>query len=288
MKIKVLILGSNGMAGHLISDYLSLNPLYDIIRVARDRISKKTDFIIDASNFNAVEKLISELKPNYIINAIGVLNLDAESNPDKAILMNSYFPHFLAKICDQYKSLLIHISTDCVFNGQKGNYIEQDIKDGIGFYAQSKALGEVYYNNHFTLRTSIIGPDLKIKGIGLLNWVLSQKGEVNGYSEAYWGGVTTLELSKAIDHIIKNKIIGGVFHLTNSQKISKYDLIEIINNVFQLNLSLISNQAYKVDKSLINTNKITGYNVPHYKVMIEEIYKWIIENKEFYPHYNLQ
>lgn len=287
MKIKVLIFGSNGMAGHLISDYLSLDPLYDIIRVARDQLRKKTDFIIDVSDFIAVEKLISDIKPNYIINAIGILNIDAENNPDKAVLMNSYFPHFLAKISDKYKSKLIHISTDCVFNGKKGEYVEQDFKDGIGFYAQSKALGEVNYNNHFTLRTSIIGPDLKSKGIGLLNWILLQKGNIHGYSEAYWGGVTTLELSKAIDYIIKNKILGGLFHLTNSQKISKFNLIEIINEVFQLNLSVISNQDYKVDKSLINSNKLADYNVTTYKVMIEEMYIWILKNKDLYNHYNL-
>lgn len=287
MKIKVMIFGSNGMAGHLISDYLSLNPLYDIIRVARDQINKKADFIIDVSDFIAVEKLISDINPNYVINAIGILNNDAENNPAKAVLMNSYFPHFLSKISDKYKSILIHISTDCVFNGKKGDYVEQDFKDGIGFYAQSKALGEVNYNNHFTLRTSIIGPELKCNGIGLLNWVLLQKGKINGYSEAYWGGVTTLELSKAIDYIIKNKTLGGLFHLTNSQKISKFRLIEIINEVFQLNLSVIPYQDYKVDKSLINSNKLAGYNVAPYKVMIEEIYKWILENKELYPHYNL-
>jgi len=288
MKIKVLIFGSNGMAGHLISDYLSLNPLYDIIRVARDRINNKTDFIIDVSDFIAVEELISDINPNYVINAIGILNIDAENNPDKAVLMNSYFPHFLAKISEKYNSILIHISTDCVFNGKKGNYVEQDFKDGIGFYAQSKALGEVNYNNHFTLRTSIIGPDLKSKGIGLLNWVLLKKGNINGYSEAYWGGVTTLELSKAIDYIIKNKIPGGLFHLTNSQKISKFKLIEIINEVFHLNLSVISNQDYKVDKSLINTNILAGYNVAPYKVMIEELYIWILQNKDLYNHYNIR
>jgi dTDP-4-dehydrorhamnose reductase len=288
MKNRVLIIGSSGMAGHLISDYLSLNSIFEIIRVARSLVNKKTNYKIDASDFNSVEQLISELKPIYVINAIGILNAEAENNPDNAVLMNSYFPHLLAKICDKNGSILIHISTDCVFNGKKGNYLEQDLKDGIGFYAQSKALGEVNYNNHITIRTSIIGPDLKSNGIGLLNWVLSQKDIIIGYSEVYWGGVTTLELAKAIEFIIQNKIIGlNLLHLTNSKRISKYKLIETINEVFHLKLKLIANCEYKVDKSLINSNKLNGYQVPSYKIMIEEMYNWILENKDLYPHYNI-
>jgi dTDP-4-dehydrorhamnose reductase len=288
MKNKVLIIGSNGMAGHLISDFLSLNSMFQIIRVARNRDSKKTNYEIDVTDFNSVEELISELKPNYVINAIGILNADAENNPDKAVLMNSYFPHLLAKICDKNRSILIHISTDCVFNGKKGDYLEQDFKDGVGFYAQSKALGEVNYKNHITIRTSIIGPDMKSNGIGLLNWVLSQKDIINGYSEAYWSGVTTLELAKAIEYFIQNKIIGlNLFHLTNNKKISKYKLIQTINEVFHLKLKIIANCEYKVDKSLISSNKLNGYQVPSYKDMIEEMYNWILDNIEVYSHYNI-
>lgn len=288
MKNKVLIFGSNGMAGHLISNYLSLNPLFEIKRVARNRSNRKTDYDIDVTDFNAIEELFSELKPNYVINAIGILNADAENNPVKAILINSIFPHLLARICDKNESILIHISTDCVFNGKKGDYLEQDLKDGVGFYAQSKALGEVNYKNHITIRTSIIGPDLRSNGIGLLNWVLSQKDVINGYCEAYWGGVTTLELSKAIEFLIQNKKIGlNLLHLTNSIKISKYKLIETINEVFHLKLNIIANREYKVDKSLICSNKLDEYKVPSYQVMIEEMYNWILKNKDLYPHYNI-
>ncbi len=288
MNNKVLIIGSNGMAGHLISDYLSLNSMFEIIRVARNRDNKKTNYEIDATNFNAIETLISELKPNFVINAIGILNADAENNPDKAVLMNSYFPHLLAKICDKNGSILIHISTDCVFNGKKGDYLEQDFKDGEGFYAQSKALGEINYKNHITIRTSIIGPDLKSNGIGLLNWVLSQKDIINGYTEAYWGGVTTLELAKAIEFLIKNTNVHlNLFHLTNSKKISKYKLIKTIIEVFHLEINLLANSEYKLDKSLISTNKIDGYQVPSYQIMVHEMYDWIIENKDLYPHYNI-
>lgn len=289
MKHKVVIIGSNGMAGHLISDYFALNPQFEIVRVARDSSLKKTDYHINVSDFNAVDELISNLMPDYVINAIGVLNADAENNPDRAVLLNSYFPHFLAKICDKYGSRLFHISTDCVFNGKKGSYIENDFKDGIGFYAQSKALGEVIYHNHITIRTSIIGPDIKRNGIGLLNWILSQKGNVIGYSEAFWGGVTTLELAKAIEFFIVQNIEGvNIYHLTNSEKISKFDLLRIINEVFNLKLNISSSSEYKVDKSLVNSNKSIDYRVPSYQIMIEDMYKWIRKNNVSYPQYNIE
>ncbi len=289
MKNKIVIIGSNGMAGHLISDYLILNPKFEIVKVARDSSIKKTDYQIDVSDFNALEELISILKPDYVINAIGVLNADAENNPDRSVLLNSYFPHFLAKICDKYESRLFHISTDCVFNGKKGSYLENDFKDGIGFYAQSKALGEVNYRNHITIRTSIIGPDIKRNGIGLLNWILLQNGEINGYSEAFWGGVTTLELAKAIEFFIMQNIDGvNIYHLTNSEKISKFDLLRIINEVFNLKLNISSSSEYKVDKSLVNSNKSIDYRVPSYQIMIEEMYKWIRKNNVSYPQYNIE
>jgi len=288
MRNKIAIIGSNGMAGHLISDYLSLNPKFEIVRIARDSSIKKNDYQIDVSDFNVLEELISILKPDFVINAIGVLNADAENNPDRAVLLNSYFPHFLAKICDKYESRLFHISTDCVFNGKKGSYLENDFKDGIGFYAQSKALGEVIYHNHITIRTSIIGPDIKRNGIGLLNWILLQKEDIIGYSEAFWGGVTTLELAKAIEFFILQNIDGvNIYHLTNSEKISKFDLLRIINEVFNMKLNISSSNEYKVDKSLINSCKSIDYRVPTYQTMIEEMYNWVRINSELYPQYNL-
>lgn len=288
MKIKIIVLGSNGMAGHMISDYLSFIDNYSVIRIARDNSLNKTDYILDVTDFDNLKNLIDKLKPNVIINAIGILNSDAENNPDKSILINSYLPHFLAKVSEKVSASLIHISTDCVFSGNKGQYNEYDHKDGIGFYAQSKAIGEVLYKNNLTIRTSIIGPDLKSNGIGLLNWILNQDKFINGYTNAYWSGVTTLELAKSIDFIIKNNLFYlNLIHLTNSQKISKYNLIDLINDVFKLNLTIQPSSNYKVDKSLINTNDNFIYNVPSYKIMIIELYNWIILHKGEYNYIKL-
>lgn len=289
MRKIILIIGSNGMAGHVISEYLSTFQDLSIIRVARDNFNLKINYSLDVTNFHETQKLINKLRPTIVINAIGILNNDAEENPEKAILINSYFPHFLAKACTAVSATLIHISTDCVFSGKKGDYLENDLKDGIGFYAQSKALGEVMYNKHITIRTSIIGPDLKQNGIGLLNWVLQQKNSITGYSEAYWGGVTTLELAKSINYIIRQDDFKlNLIHLTNSKKISKLNLIEIINNIFSLKLKIYSSNEYKVDKSLVSTSNEFIYCVPSYNKMIEEIYQWVLNHKELYRHYQIK
>lgn len=287
MKKTILIIGSNGMAGHIISEYLSTFQDFNIIRVSRDNFNFKNNYTIDVTNFIEIQSLINNLRPTIVINAIGILNKDAEINPDKSILINSYIPHFLAKECSKISALLIQLSTDCVFSGMKGNYHENDFKDGLGFYAQSKSLGEVLYNKHVTIRTSIIGPDLKQSGIGLFNWVLKQNNTIIGYTEAFWGGVTTLELAKSINHIIRlNELNTNLIQLTNGQKISKYTLIEIINDVFSLKLNLIASSEYKVDKSLKNSSNFI-YQVPDYRTMIEELYDWILKHSELYKHYNL-
>ena len=211
---KILIFGSKGMAGHLITDYLKKNSNFKIITVARG--TSQADYNIDITDIYEVENLIKLVKPQFLINAIGVLNNDAETNPDKAIFVNSYFPHFLARICKSHLIKLIHISTDCVFSGKKGSYIETDKKDGVGFYAQTKSIGEVFYDHTLTIRTSIIGPEINNNGIGLFDWVFKNEGSITGYSNAYWSGVTTLELAKAIFYVISNNIdYTNLIHLTN-------------------------------------------------------------------------
>lgn len=287
MKKRILVIGASGMAGHVISRYLSNNDNLEVIRLARDKQNSNVDIHADVTDFTFLESIIKELKLDYVINAIGILNKDAEDHPDKAILLNSYLPHFLAKVLDQVSARLIHISTDCVFSGEKGFYKENDDKDGYGFYAQSKAIGEVTYGNHLTIRTSIIGPEIKTKGIGLLHWTLNQKGKIKGYSSAYWGGVTTLELAKTIDTIINRNPINGLIHLTNNERISKYELLKLFNEVFALKLDIESDDIYKVDKSILNTNPKLNLHVPTYRQMIEDLREWVYCNKEVYQHYNL-
>lgn len=281
---KVLVLGGKGMAGHLVVKYLSQLNKYQVAQVARGVTETKDSYSVDVADKHQLDKLLADLAPDIIINCIGILNKDAEDNPDKAIFINSYLPHYLARKVKLYNGRLIHISTDCVFSGKKGDYTELDYKDGIGFYAQSKALGEVAYDKHLTIRTSIIGPELNKNGIGLLHWFLSNPSQsLKGYTNAFWSGVTTLQLSHAIEHAIDDTEISGLIHLTNGNKISKYDLLLLFNEIFKTGKTIEAYSDYYVDKSILAgplSNRL-GY-VPSYEKMLEELKLWMSANSDLY------
>jgi dTDP-4-dehydrorhamnose reductase len=279
---KILLLGSAGMAGQVLKlELLKLKHEIELVDVARTNKTSKPKILMDLTNFNQLDEIIINGNFDFIINCVGVLNNYAEKNPDEAILINSYFPHYLEKLTSKSSTKVIHISTDCVFSGKSGGYKESDFKDGIGFYAQSKALGEIINNKDLTIRTSIIGPDVNVNSIGLFNWVLNQSGTINGYTRAFWSGVTTIQLSKFIIEIInRSSIPTGLIHLTNNSKISKYDLLTSVKNVFELkNIQIIEYNNYIVDKSFVNTRDDINLKVPSYFDMILEMKEWIVKNK---------
>ncbi len=280
---RILILGSAGMAGHVVKKYLSDSGKYIIGELARTLSPGKFIYSIDITDLSALDQVIAKFKPVVIINCIGVLNKDAEDNPDKAILLNSYLPHHLAKKATASGARLIHISTDCVFSGLRGNYLDTDEKDGIGIYAQSKALGEVNYDAHLTIRTSIVGPEIKTNGIGLLHWFLRNEAkEIKGYTQAFWGGVTTIQLAIAIEHAIE-KSLSGLIHLTNGLRISKFDLVNIFKDIFKKNVLIQADDHYKVDKSLAMSThtKLLG-EVPSYEKMVQDMKSWMQDNRDMY------
>ena len=286
MNKKILVLGANGMAGHIITIGLkeSFN-FYDIMSVARSNSIIKPTYILDVLNFKDLEALINTTMPNIIINCIGILNKNAENNPEKAVLINSYLPHFLEAITKNTNIKIIHISTDCVFSGKEGNYLETSFKNGIGYYAQSKALGEIINKKDLTFRTSIIGPELNNAGIGLFNWFYNQKGEINGYTKAIWTGITTIELLNAIKAAITENLC-GLYHLVNNKRISKFDLLNLMKDEFVKNIILIEDNNYKIDKSLLNTRKDFDFKVKEYKEMVSDMNIWIKKHKNLYNHYN--
>lgn len=282
--MKILLIGSKGMAGHVIYNYFKENSNFEIVDIARTVEHHTPTYQLDISDFEALKNILIIEKPVFVINCIGVLNQYAENNPADAILLNSYLPHFLAKNGRELNYKLIHISTDCVFSGKKGDYKEDSIKDGAGFYATTKALGEVIYGPHITLRTSIVGPELKNNGIGLLDWFLNQKGDIIGFSRAFWTGITTLELAKAIIKAI-NQDISGLHHLVNNQKISKNDLLNLFKITFERSdINITSNADYFVDKSLIRTSYNFDYEVPSYEVMMQELKDWILSHPNLYNY----
>ncbi|WP_316746899.1 SDR family oxidoreductase [Pedobacter gandavensis] len=283
---KIVLVGSKGMAGHILYTYFRENTGFEIVDLARDAKFHTPKYQLDVTDFSNLSEILQVEKPAFVINCIGLLNKNAEDNPDKAILLNSYLPHFLAKKGDEMGFKLIHISTDCVFSGKKGNYRENSEKDGTGFYAKSKALGEVDYHNHLTLRTSIIGPELNDGGIGLFHWFMNQKGIIKGYTKAFWTGVTTIELSMAIKAAIDQNI-SGIHHLVNGEKINKHDLLILFKEIFKKDdVEIDIDDKYEIDKSLIKTNFDFDYVVPTYEVMIKEMKEWVDSHQDLYP-YNL-
>ena len=280
-KKKVLLFGATGMAGHIAYLFLRGTGNYDITPIVYRNKLTDDSIIIDVNNKDEVSNIIKSQSPDYIINCVGVLIKGANEYPGSAILINSYLPHLLAKLADEVGAKLIHISTDCVFSGKKGMYAENDFMDADDLYGRSKALGEIYSTSHLTLRTSIIGPELKKEGEGLFHWFMMQHSEVNGYSEAFWGGVTTLELAKAIDRSINNNLT-GLIHLTNGEKISKYELLLLFKEVWNRDYVQVNKIAGKsVDKSLKRSEQF-DFGVPDYKQMLLDQKVWMADHADLY------
>lgn len=280
---KILVIGIKGMAGHVIFKSLQKFKDYDVYGIARniEVVEKVYDVdIVDSPRLNEILCLNFDI----IINCIGILNKESELNPAKAIWFNGFFPHLLESFTTNTHTKVITISTDCVFSGKKGNYTETDSKDGEGYYALSKSIGEIVNTKDLTIRTSIIGPEINNDGIGLFNWFMKQNGEVCGYSQAFWSGVTTIELAKVIHHAILQDLTGLII-VAGSSKIDKFSLLKLFNDVFRNNsLSIVESAIYKTDKSMYSSRNDFNYSTPTYLQMIIEMRTWIETNNTLYNY----
>ena len=286
MQKKVLVLGSTGMLGHQVVNYLSAFDEFEVVDISfRNKLRSKT-VILDVNNQELLKKTIQKMRPDHIINCIGVLIDGANSNIANAIYINAYLPHLLANIAETIDAKLVHISTDCVFSGEKGHYTEVDEKDGQDTYAKTKALGEIIDDTNVTLRTSIIGPELKSNGEGLFHWFMNQSRTINGFTKAIWSGVTTLELAKAIKWAIQNNVT-GLYHITNNDSINKYDLLNLFKKYTQKNIEIVAVDGKEVDKSFIDTRKEINYEIPSYDTMIKDMVDFIGANKKYYKQYEI-
>lgn len=279
-----LVLGVKGMAGHLISTYL-IERGHNVVGLARSKVLHCKSVVGDARDIILLRTIIKEGKFDAVINCIGILNQFAEQNKELAVYLNSYLPHLLADITKNDFTQIIHMSTDCVFSGKKGHYTETDLPDGETFYDRTKALGELNDNKNITLRNSIVGPDINRNGIGLMNWFMKQENSVQGYSEVYWSGLTTLELAKTMEHVAKVKA-NGLFNMVNGESISKYQLLLLFNKYLRNDkVNIIPNNDLALNKSLKRTRFDFNYLVPDYEMMIIELAQWIKNHKQFYPSY---
>ena len=284
--MKILILGANGMTGHLLTIYFMKHG-YDVTAYVR-RPFPGCDYIIgDAFDTEHLRNIIHSGNYDVIINCIAILNQNAEDHHADAVFLNSYLPHFIADSIKLQSTKLVHISTDSLFAGNAGPYSENRVCDSTSFYGRSKALGEVVDNKNLTFRTCIIGPDINENGIGLFNWFMKQSGVVQGYTGAIWTGVTSLTLAKAIEQSIREGIT-GLYTLVNNKSISKFELLNLFNRYFRNNdIKIIPDDKLKLDRSLFNSRKDFSFIVPDYEEQIREMYEWCVDNKSLYKHYGI-
>jgi len=284
--MKILILGGNGLVGHKILQICRNHLPVEKFKIeATFREEKKSYkylnykinisnsfFNINVNNFESLSKVINIYQPNLIINCIGLTKKISNSSPPiHSIYLNSYFPHLLSNICLLNNIKLIHLSTDCIFSGKKGNYLESDSSDATDIYGKTKYLGEIDNANTLTLRSSILGPEL-VKVIGIYSWFIKSRGSVIGFDKAFFSGFTSVEIANIIIFIIKNNInLSGVYHLS-SYKISKFDLLCKIKEINNLKIEIIKSDKEIYDRTLISEKfkKQTGYVTPSWEFMLKD------------------
>lgn len=263
------------MAGHMLTKYFSKKK-YDIVTMARSN----SDVEKNIENTEDIKKYFNLIKNDfdYIINCIGLLVKDSNDRPDRSIMINSWFPHMIENSIKNSKTRLIHLSTDCIFDGRLGNYTEESLPTEDNWYGRSKFYGEIKNDKDITFRMSIIGTELKTKGSGLLNWILSNPDpDIPGWKNVLWNGMTTLQLAKCIEQYMLEPKISGLYHLvSNVNHISKYDLLCKINNIFELEKNIIKSRAHKsTNKILINSRKDFHFSIPNYDIQLKELKNFI-------------
>lgn len=278
--MRVLVFGATGMLGKAVFRVLSENTCYEVwgtIRSNDDRhhFTSAQDRIIsgvDVLNVDALVNVLNRVKPDVVINCIGLVKQLAESsNPLHVLPVNAMLPHRLANLCGLANARLIHVSTDCVFSGRKGNYTEADISDSEDLYGKSKYIGEVNDLPHaITLRTSIIGHESKTRH-SLVDWFLSQEGNVKGYTKAIFSGLPTVELARVIDeYVLPNPDLSGLYHVS-AEPISKYDLLQLIATEYGKKITIEPDGHVMIDRSLGSGrfSSATGYVAPHWPELVK-------------------
>jgi len=266
---RVIVFGSNGMAGHVVARYLEEQG-HEVVRVARDQLDVEKRWQV--TDFFSRE----QSQTDFVVNCIGLLVKDCIDRPDRAVLINSWWPHFLEQQYKDKHTRVIHLSTDCVFDGTTGKYKEKDFPAETNAYGRSKSLGEINNAKDATFRMSIIGPELK-NGTGLFNWIYNNpEQELPGWDNAWWNGITTLQLAKIIhQHIVKPRIT-GVYHVVNNNaRINKFGLLYKINDIWNLGKTIKQMAAPKeVDKTLIDTRAEIKFGIGNYDEQLQELHNW--------------
>lgn len=279
----VLVLGASGMLGNAMLRVLSECMLvYGSVRSTNaleyfpPHIREQIIAGVDVESEDALVEILRRVQPSVVINCVGLVKqLASSEDPLRALPINSLLPHRMARLCALANSRLVHISTDCVFSGIKGNYREEDISDATDLYGKSKYIGEVDYPNAITLRTSIIGHEL-IGDHGLIGWFLSQNKSIKGFSQAIFSGVPTVELARVVrDAVLPKPHMRGVYHVA-SEPISKFELLKLVAEVYGKDIEIIPDDTIVIDRSL-NADRFreaAGYTAPSWPDLIKAMYEF--------------
>lgn len=269
--MKILILGSTGILGRTLFFYLKSKKI-NFSCISRKK--KNSLYLKNFRNISKLKKMIKDESPTHLVNCLGVTKFSNSYHlKEQTKYINTFLPKKLAKFCFQKKIYFIHISTDCVFSGKKGNYTEKSKKDAKDLYGKSKAMGEVKNKYCSTIRTSFIGPETMTRK-SLLNWFLSRKKKVNGYENAFFSGLTSLELSKIIYNffLLKNKHFNKILNI-GGNKISKFLLLSKLKKIFKKKIIINKSSIFKIDRSLnsLKFQKSSGYKIKKWNKMLVEL-----------------
>lgn len=271
--MKLLILGSDGMVGHVVLLYLKEHG-HDVIGI------RECDPVLQ--DYSALANTLQTVKYDAVINCTAVINQDAENDKVGAVKVNSLLPHFLEAVTTRTDTVVVHRSTDCIFSGAKGKYTLEDWPDATSFYARTKALGELNNEKDITIRTSLIGPEEDDNGSGLFNWFYNQQGEVNGFANAIWTGLTTIEFAREIEWLLVNNK-HGIFQLVPDRAIGKYDLLVLFEKYYPGDRKINRIDNKRVDKSLVPI--CGGLDVPDYETQIAEMREWTDNHTGMYRYH---
>lgn len=280
--MKVVVLGVTGMLGNAAMRVLAREPGIEVFGVSRRAIAAE-EFpgvpaeaflrIPDIAALDAIGDILAQTGADAVINAIGVVKqLHSADDPLVALPINALLPHQLARLCARHGARLIHVSTDCVFDGKRGDYTEADVANATDLYGRSKLLGEVDAENAITLRTSIIGHELGSRH-GLIDWFLGQQGQVYGFTRAIFSGLTTVELTRVIArHVLPDAGLRGLYHVS-AAPISKYDLLSLAAQVYGKEIAIVPRDEPAIDRSLRSDRfrAATGYAPPDWRTLLGEL-----------------
>jgi len=277
--MRLLILGGGGMLGHTL--WQTAAPQLDTWATLRDAGRALPDVFdrgrvipgVHAEDIDSVVRAVAQARPDVVVNCLGVVKQHAAaSDPIVALTVNSLFPHRVAALCAAAGARFVHISTDCVFDGTRGNYREEDVPDACDLYGRSKQLGEVTAAGSLTLRTSMIGRELH-SSHGLVEWFLARRDTAKGFTRAMFSGFTTIELSRIILRVIETRPdLSGLYHVAAAPT-SKYDLLVRLNDQLQRGLAIERDDSVAIDRTLDGRRfaAAADYRAPSWDGMVAEL-----------------